>query len=314
MGIDNNPIFIVGAARSGTTLLQYMLRSHPELSLPTGESHFFIPFYQRRNEFGDLSDITRLRELVNELYQFNPDFFDEELHGIQFNVESITQQLHKLEIKSIPEVFSGIFQINAEAEGKPRWGDKTPYYVLHLDTIVEMFPKALIVHLIRDGRDCALSMLERKWDLKIFNIYHAAYTWNKYILAGESFGQKHPECYYKIYYEDILNSPEKTLMNLCQFLNINFNTQVINFKKSGDSGDTPLVSQPIQKSNQNKWKKKMTPAQIRIFESLAGDTLRKCSYETIYTEPTINRFEWFINELHIKLCQFYCKHFMNNKK
>ena len=311
--INTNPIFIVGAGRSGTTLLQFMLRSHPELSLPTGESHFFIPFYQRRNEFGDLSDITRLRELVNELYQFNPGFFDEELHGIQFNAESITQQLHKLDVKSMPEVFSGIFQINAEAEGKTRWGDKTPYYVLHLDTILEMFPNAQIVHLIRDGRDCALSMLERKWDLKIFNIYHAAYTWNKYVLTGESFGQKNPERYYKIYYEDILNSPEKTLMDLCQFLNIKFNTQVINFKKSGGSGDTPLVSQPIQKNNRNKWKKKMTPAQIRIFETLAGDALRKCGYETIYSQPTINRFEWFVNELHIKFCLFYCKHFLNKK-
>ncbi|MDD2658145.1 MAG: sulfotransferase [Methylococcales bacterium] len=314
MANNANPIFIVGAARSGTTFLQYMLRSHPEISLPTGESHFFIPFYQRRNEFGDLSDITRLRDLVKELYQFHPDFFDGDLHGIQFNAESITQRLHKLDIKSIPEVISGIFQINAEAEGKTRWGDKTPYYVLHLDTILEMFPNAQIVHLIRDGRDCALSMLERKWDLEIFNTYHSAYTWNKYVLAGESFGQKHPEHYYKIYYEDILNSPEKTLMDLCQFLNIEFNTQVINFNKSKSPGKTPLVSQPIQKANQDKWRQKMTPAQIRIFESQAGDTLRKCGYETIYTQPTINRFEWFINELHIKLCQFYSKHFKKNKR
>ena len=41
----HSPIFIVGAARSGTTLLQYMLRSHPDISLPTAESHFFIPFF-----------------------------------------------------------------------------------------------------------------------------------------------------------------------------------------------------------------------------------------------------------------------------
>ena len=271
MAIFTNPIFIVGAARSGTTLLQYMLRSHPDISLATGESHFFIPFYRRRKEFGDLSDLTRLRELINEVYQFRRDFFDEDLQGIRFNAESIAQQLHDRDVKTVPEVISGIFQINAEAEGKARWGDKTPYYVLHLDTILEMFPNAQIVHLIRDGRDCALSMLERKWELGIFNIYQAAYIWNKYILAGNSFGQKLPERYYKIYYEDLLNEPEKTMIDLCHFLNIKFNKQLIDFKKSDGSGKTFLVSQPIKKSNQGKWKQKMTPAQIRIFESLAGE-------------------------------------------
>jgi len=56
MRISSSPIFIVGAPRSGTTLFQYMLRSHPDISIPTGESHFFIPLFRNADSFGDLND------------------------------------------------------------------------------------------------------------------------------------------------------------------------------------------------------------------------------------------------------------------
>jgi len=66
---SDKPIFIVCAARSGTTLLQYMLRSHPQLSFPTAESHFIIPFYIRRHEFGDLSELANLQALLENIYK-----------------------------------------------------------------------------------------------------------------------------------------------------------------------------------------------------------------------------------------------------
>lgn len=309
----NAPIFIVGAARSGTTLLQFMLRSHPELSLPTAESHFFIPFYQHRSEFGDLTNIGELTRLLKAIYDSRKIFFDEDVHGIRFNAESLAQRFHSRQLTSIPEVISGIFEANAEAEGKRRWGDKTPYYILHLDTLLEMFPNAQFVHIIRDGRDCALSMLERKWDLQIFNTYHAAYTWNKYVNAGIAFGQQHPDHYHALHYESLLNEPEQTVANLCHFLNIEFNERVIDFNKTDGSGKTPLLGQPLQKSNQEKWRKKMTSRQIRIFETLAGATLKRCGYSVIHENPKINFVEWFISELQIKIYHTYCRFFLHKK-
>ncbi len=309
--LNDKPIIIVGAARSGTTLLQYMLRSHPDVSLPTAESCFFIPFYQRRNEFNDLADLTQLTRLLTEIYQEHQRFFDKNLHGLQFDPITVANTLHARQVTTIPDVIAHIFQDDAYIQGKKRWGDKTPYYVLHLDTILEMFPNAQIVHLIRDGRDCALSMLERRWDLKIFNIYHAAYTWNKYVSAGQYFGQQHPQHYYEIQYEDILNEPEKTITNLCQFLNIEFNDKIINFNKSSSAGKTRLLTLPLQTDNQAKWKHKLSPRQLRLFEALAGETLHRCGYDlTCKTTPTVNRIDWFINEVHIKLCYFYSKYFL----
>jgi len=310
--IDNRPIFIVGAARSGTTLLQYMLRSHPDVSLPTAESHFFIPFYDRQDDFGDLTQLENIQKLLDEIYHSHHYFFDENMHGLNFDAIQLATEIHHANITTIPDIISFIFQKNATAEGKTRWGDKTPYYVLHLDALLEMFPNAQIVHLIRDGRDCAFSMLERKWDLWIFNYYHAAYTWNKYVRAGKAFGKKHPDHYFEIRYEDILDQPETSIKNLCEFLDIDFNQSVINFGKSDGSGKTPLLQKPLQKSNQGKWKSNLSKRQRSTFEALASETLAGCGYEVSTPPPKINMATRFINEVHIKLCQFYNR-FINNK-
>lgn len=311
--IDNPnqpPIFIVGAARSGTTLLQYMLRSHPDISLPTAESHFFIPFYKKRNSFGDLQQEQNIQRLLAEIYQTRQSLFDNDVHGLQFDVKKLSRLFHQQKLTTIPQIIAGIFQQNAEAEGKKRWGDKTPYYILHLETILSMFPDAQIIHLIRDGRDCSLSMLERKWDLQIFNTYHAAYTWDKYVTAGKVFGAKHPESYFEIHYEDILNQPEEAIKKLCAFLQIEFNDSVINFKKSNGSGKTSLLTKPLQTNNQEKWKSKMSTKDINIFESLAQNSLKDCGYQLTGSAPSINKFEWFKNEIQIRLSHLYCKHFL----
>lgn len=302
------PFFIVGAARSGTTLLQYMLRSHPEISLPTGESHFFIPFYAHREEYGDLSDIENVQRLLTAIYESKRQFFEEELHGIEFDAKELAQKAFREKRRTVPEIISFILEANALAEGKSRWGDKTPYYALHCDTLLEMFPGAQFIHLIRDGRDCALSMLQRKKDLKIYNIYHAAYTWKKYVDSASRFGEKHPDNYFQLRYEDILNHPRDTMQALCSFLGIEFNDSVINFRKSDGSGKTPLLTQPLQPSNQAKWRKSMTRHELSVFEKLAGETLEQHGYELSVEHPAISPMAWFYYEAQIRFSHFIARH------
>ena len=153
--VQNGPIFIIGAPRSGTTLLQYMLRSHPRISLPTGESHFIVPLYREAESFGDLQNQDNIRRVLNEMYRRNASFLDTDLHGLKFNTDVLSQQLHQQGMTTIPQLIRAVMELNAKGEGKQRWGDKTPYYSLHVPLIMEMFPDAQILHIIRDGRDCA---------------------------------------------------------------------------------------------------------------------------------------------------------------
>lgn len=277
-----------------------MLRSHPHISLPSAESHFFVPFYNRRNEFGDLSNKTVLKNLLTEIYHSRKIFFDTDLHGIKFNIDDIACRLLSEDRRTIPDIISGIFEMNAMGEGKLRWGDKTPYYVLHLPTILEMFPQAQIIHIIRDGRDCALSMLERRMDLQIFNTYHAAHTWNKYVSAGMEFGKYNPSVYLEIKYEEILSDPHLAMHTICDFLSEEFVESLIEFRKPKAAIKTHMLQKPIQQGNQEKWRSKMTNRQIRIFEAMAGETLKKQSYELSIENPSVSAIESIFSELQIR--------------
>jgi len=275
----NGPIFIVGVARSGTTLLQYMLRSHPRISMPTGESHFMIPLYRNEDRFGDLHQLENVRQVLQEMYRISANFLETDLHGMRFDIETLSRELRAQGRDTIPKIIAGLFEKNACGEGKARWGDKTPYYILHLRTIKEMFPNAQIIHVIRDGRDCALSMLSRKYDLDIYNTYHAAKHWQQYVETGQTIGHElGSDVYYEIRYEDILDDPVRAMQKICVFLEEEYNDSIVNFNKSSEPGKTPLLQKPIQQDNAQKWRSLMTHRQIRIFESAAGHILMRNEY------------------------------------
>jgi hypothetical protein len=277
--MKNKPVFIVGAPRSGTTLLQYILRSHPNISLPTGESHFFIPLYRNASLYGDLNLVENIKKVLSAMYQQSAEFLDTDLHGIKFDINQLSHDFHREGRNSITSIIAGLFEKNASGEGKQRWGDKTPYYVLHMQTILQMFPGAQFIHIIRDGRDCALSLLERKHDFGVYNLFFAAKYWEMYVEIGRNIGGKLPkDVYLEVKYEDLLSNPESVMQGVCTFLNEPYSDQLINYKKSGGAGKTPLLQAPIQNNNQNKWAQKMSSRQIRLFEGAVGKSLEQCGY------------------------------------
>lgn len=276
----NGPIFIVGAPRSGTTLLQYRLRNHPRISLPTGESHFFIPFYRNQAEFGDLNKLENVRAVLEAMHKQSRAFLECDLHGLKFGVESLAHELYAEGRNTLPAIISGLFEKNARGEGKVRWGDKTPYYVLHIPKLLDWFPDAQIIHLIRDGRDVALSLFGRRHDFGVYNTYFAAKYWQQYVERGHELGSAlHAGQYLELRYEDLLSQPEEAMQKLCAFLGEEYSSHLFDVHAVDDAGKTPLVHQPIKADNAGKWRKKMSPRQIRAFESAAGDTLRRFSYE-----------------------------------
>ena len=176
-------------------------------------------------------------------------------------------------------IITGLFEKNAAGEGKPRWGDKTPYYVLHIPKLLEWWPDAQIIHILRDGRDVALSMFSRRHDFGAYNTYCAAKLWEQYVETGHSLGQTVPkEQYLELRYEDMIGDQKTALQTICAFLGEAYSDSLLEYKKSGEAGKTPLLQKPIQKDNRNKWKTAMTPWQIRIFESAAATTLKEFGY------------------------------------
>jgi hypothetical protein len=298
--MHNGPIFIVGAPRSGTTLLQRMLRSHPRISSPTGESHFFIPLLRDEARFGDLSQVENVRALLEQMHERWAEFLDTDFHGVKFEIDSMANAIHARGARRMSEVLDALFRINAEGEGKARWLDKTPYYIHHIPALLMTYPDAQFVHIIRDGRDAVLSMLERAVDIRVFNVAAGAKLWKHYVEAGRSAGkQLAPHQYMELRYEDILGEPVTSVRMLCEFLGEEFSDKVIDFEKSCDpKTKTPLLKQGLLESNREKWRISMSPRQIRTLESSAGDTLQACSYELAYPFRPLNPFDRIVNEVH----------------
>jgi hypothetical protein len=276
---NNGPIFIVGAPRSGTTMLQYRLRNHPSISLPTGESHFFIPFCSNAANFGDLSTIESVRAVLAAMYKQSPAFLDSDLHGIKFDIDRLARELYEENRSSMPAIISGIYEKNARGEGKVRWGDKTPYYVLHMPRLLEWFPDAQIVHIIRDGRDVALSLFGRRHDFSVYNVHIAAKYWQQYVEVGCETGVRlGKNVYMEVRFEDILSDPDDTLKKICTFLGEEYDDRMFDLQPAVNPGKTPLVYQPIMAENKEKWRHEMSLWQIRVFEAAAGDTLERLGY------------------------------------
>ena len=213
------------------------------------------------------------------MYRRNAEIMETDLHGIRFDAGLLAAELWNEGRNTLPAIIAGLFERNARGEGKVRWGDKTPYYVLHLRKIIEWFPGAQFIHLMRDGRDCSLSLINRRHDFNVYNTYQAAAYWKHYVEAGCEYGRAlGPDRYIEIRYEDLLADPKRTMIRICTFLREAYAESMVHFDKSRQPGKTPLLQRPVQPDNAGKWRSKMTRAQIRIFESAAGDTLTRLGY------------------------------------
>ena len=170
------PVFIVGCPRSGTTLLRNLLSSHPHLAF-RGESHFIPSFLGRH---GDPPDERAARKLATEILNLRwvRDWGLELVPG-DFAAE-----------RSFSAIVARLYAEVVRVEGKRRWGDKTPQYVLEIPLLFRLFPDARVLHIIRDGRDVALSWLAVNFGPE--NVYTSALEWRKYVEAGRGAAREFP--------------------------------------------------------------------------------------------------------------------------
>ena len=183
--------FVVGCSRSGTTLLRAMLDAHPALAVPP-ESHFALA-----------PNVRALRRALRR----DPWFA---LWGIE------APDLHGL---GCADAVRAVFAAYAAARGKPRYADKTPHYVSHLPELAARFPEAQFVHVVRDGRDVALSLLEVPWGPD--TLEDAARHWRRRVLEGRDAGLP-PDRYRELRYEALVADPERELRALAPWLGLDY--------------------------------------------------------------------------------------------
>jgi len=270
------PFFIIGIGRSGTTLLRLMFHNHPNIAVPY-ESHFITDYYNNLESYGDLSKDKNLDKLIHDILQ--EDLLTQWDH--EFDASKIKAII---EDRSLASIINAIYSDYAEGKGKNRWGDKSDYLDrMHL--INKIFPSAKFIHIIRDGRDVANSVLKLPWGPK--DLVGAAEWWNEYIRLACSVGAVlGKNKYAEVKYEDLVQDPEKELKRLCEFIGEEFDESMLNYHQSADvaipesrKAQHHNSGEPPKQSRTFAWKKEMSLTNIDLFSDYAQNSLELVGYE-----------------------------------
>lgn len=264
--------FVVGMPRSGTKLLRDLLNRHSEVAIFPFESHCFPYFHKRFERYGD---ITQRKNFA----KFHRDFCDTifyrrmKTRGIEFDQEQWRARLQGCEYRC---VIQALFACYRDATGCRIVGDKTPDYITQIPLLSTLGSNARFIHIVRDPRDYALSM-QKAWGK---NVFRAAQRWKQQILKYEhdvgTFGVKH----IRVKYEDLLEAPEQSLRNLCDFLDIAFDAAMLSLDAPSENlGDT-RGARHVVSHNVGKWKFQMDPAVVASLESIAGNLMQDLGYAT----------------------------------
>lgn len=208
---------IVGVPRSGTTLLRFILDAHPQLAIPP-ETGFLM-------DATLLQSVARAPELARRLTQLPdsaPAWADFALDAEHF-IESAGRLP---ESAGLPQVLRLFYQLYAERLGKSRFGDKTPSYLQHMRTIAEHLPEARFIHILRDGRDVALSWRET-WFAPEREPQRLVQRWAAMIAEARS--QAHGLPYLELRYDQLLNDPQTQIRRLCEFIELDFHPAMLDY-------------------------------------------------------------------------------------
>lgn len=255
------PIFLTGFARSGTTWVNSLLRDYFDAGF-VNEGQFIVSVGVRLRRRGELGLVPNRRRLVDGLRKDRFFSILKKNYAVEVNwqrVEAATQTFAAMALDILAQI--------AEQTGKSRIGSKYPVFGRHLDLLNELFPDCRVVHVIRDGRECALSHKHMTWGHQ--NAYAAAVHWRNYLCKARNAAQEMSGRYLEIRYEDLLATPQETMAVLEEFL-------------TGSSG--PIAARFIGDAKRLKpekigrWRQAMSLSDQAIFEAVAGDMLRDLGY------------------------------------
>jgi len=279
---------VVGANRSGTTLLRMMLDAHPELTIPP-ETHFVPDVIQACDDGGTPEEVVEVMTSHREWGDFGLGS-DEVLESIR--------QVDPLTAGGALRAFYGLY---AERAGKPRWGEKTPGYATNMIEIQGALPEARFVHLIRDGRDVALSAMDRA--KKPLTAGQVAKRWKRRITKARKQSRK-VNHYIEARYEDLVLDTEPTLHRITDFLELEWDPGMLDYHEGAAerleemARELPatenrpqleqdhrlkihaLTKEPPNKDRVERWREQMSEDDRLAFEQVAGELLDELGYKT----------------------------------
>src|ERR1035438_6572537 len=276
------PVFVLGCGRSGTKLLYHTLLSAGGFAVYHAESNAFNLIGLR---FGNLSKLENRRALL-----------DHWLRSKLFYRSGLTRE--EIEPKILNDCHSTadflriLMETIARKQGVERWAESTPLHLLYLPLIKKLFPDALVVHIIRDGRDVTVSLNRigwikpLPWDKKR-RLLAPALFWRWIVSKGRKYGRQMPGDYLEVHFEDLVQKPRETLLRIGEFIDHDLDYDRIQQNAQGTLRD-PNSSfrgdgQEKEANPIERWKTLLSSTEIGQVESVIGNLLRETDYELAST-------------------------------
>jgi hypothetical protein len=266
------PVFIGGCDRSGTTYLGSLLGAH-SACVTTPESQFKTDALRLFEGQGPLSE-----EVVNYITS----------HWRLKLWELDSEAFGGLNRSSYTEFLSSLVSVYQQGVAKPEaklWIDHTPNNLSYSHALLELFPEAKFVHIVRDGRAVAASVLPLDWGPNTAD--HAARWWLERLSScfASELGLS-PERILRVRYEDLVSQPEETLKTLCKFLGLEFEGAMAQGGGLRVPGYTRTQHQLVEgkpdPSRIDRWKKTLSSREIELFEFRAADVLQHLGYPLVF--------------------------------
>lgn len=266
------PLFIVGLSRSGTKLLRDLLNNHSRIRIPSFESKFVPAILQKYKKKFDKDAAIQL--LLNSSFHkrnlrrgINPQIAKEEFHTVEGFIQTVLK----------------IYALNPGENSWSDdwiWGDKTPVYVRHANLLSLHFPEAKFIHIIRDPRDRVLSV-KRAWKK---SAKRAAEGWRKDIECYDKWvlrNNTNKDRSFEVRYEDLLENPAAVLERICNFIQIEYQSDMAILRKPSENIGAAKGINSILENNKNKYLSEKKEFIKRIEEIVYPIAIKK-SYKLLY--------------------------------
>ncbi len=269
--------FFLGCARSGTTLFRAIFASHPDMAIPD-ETRYFSAMVNKRREYE--------RGTGFDSERFIADIFGHPAPPNWVSAEEVRGALASAPPASYADAVRLVFGLYAAKTGKSKYADKTPLNTLMIEPLAETFPEGRFVHIIRDGRDVALSLMDRRFGQR--HIVEAARYWRRRVSWGREAGRRiGPARYREVRYEGLLEEPEKIVRDVCEFIDLPFEPvmlryydreQVFDPRPGASRNPSEKFHLPPTKGLRD-WRTQLPERALMLFEVAAGGLLDELGYE-----------------------------------
>ncbi len=280
----NAPVFVLGCVRSGTKLLYHSLLSSGNFCVYRTESNVFnlLGF-----KFGNLQH-RKNRQRLLDVWLRSKLFKRSEL-----TVEEIAPQILE-NCRNEGDFLRILMETMARKQGVRRWADSTPQHLLYLPLIKKLIPGALIIHIIRDGRDVAVSLKKIGW-IRPFvwdrngSLLVSGLFWKWMVRKGRDDGRKIGGDYMEVRYEELVNNPRETLAEISRFICEDLDYDCIT-SQGLDSVKSPNSSFKSDESLKSlspvgRWKTVLSASEVGELEAGIGDLLTDLKYPLVDVSP-----------------------------